>query len=125
MGLELPDVTQTGLIARGHLDPELPIVRNRPDRQMVLAYDRPVHGFLGIPMRGDGSMAWEWDYATADLVINEAGGRFTDWRGTLFTYNKPHPRNPGGLIIANTPALHERMLEAIAPEIDVVTALRG
>jgi 3'-phosphoadenosine 5'-phosphosulfate (PAPS) 3'-phosphatase len=125
MGLSPPDVTQTGLIARGHLDPDLAVLRDRPDRRMVLAYDQPVHGFLGIPMRGDGTMAWEWDYAAADLVINEAGGRFTDWQGELFTYNKSLPRNPGGLIIANNRDLHERMLAAIAPEIDAVNDLRG
>ena len=91
---------------------------------MVLAYDKPVHGFLGIPIRGDGTMAWEWDYAAADLVINEAGGHFTDWQGGYFTYNKPKARNEGGLIIANTPQLHEQMLAAIAPEIDAVNTSR-
>jgi 3'-phosphoadenosine 5'-phosphosulfate (PAPS) 3'-phosphatase len=70
-------------------------------------------------------MAWEWDYAAADLVINEAGGRFTNWHGDYFTYNKRVPRNPEGLIIANTPKLHEQMLAAIAPEIDEVNASRG
>jgi 3'-phosphoadenosine 5'-phosphosulfate (PAPS) 3'-phosphatase len=125
MGVAPLEITQTGLIARGHLDPEMELVRTRPDRQMVLAYDRPLHGFLGIPIRGDGTMAWEWDYAAADLVINEAGGRFTNWLGEYFTYNKRVPRNPEGLIIANTPELHAQMLAAIAPEIDQVNASRG
>jgi 3'-phosphoadenosine 5'-phosphosulfate (PAPS) 3'-phosphatase len=125
MGVAPPEITQTGLIARGHLDPEMSLVRSRTDRQMVLAYDRPLHGFLGIPIRGDGTMAWEWDYAAADLVINEAGGRFTNWHGEYFTYNKRVPRNPAGLIIANTPVLHEQMLAAIEPEIDEVNASRG
>jgi 3'-phosphoadenosine 5'-phosphosulfate (PAPS) 3'-phosphatase len=124
MGTSLPEVTRTGLIARGHLDPELPGLNGRVDRGMILAYDQPIHGFLGIPIRGDGTMAWEWDYAAADLVINEVGGRFTDWQGNHFTYNKPRPRNPGGLIIANTPDLHQRMLAAIAPEIETVNASR-
>jgi 3'-phosphoadenosine 5'-phosphosulfate (PAPS) 3'-phosphatase len=124
IGVEPPQILQTGLIARGHLDPRLPVIRNRADRQLVLAYDQPLHGFLGIPMRGDDAMAWEWDYAAADLVINESGGRFTDWEGRCFTYNKPRPRNEGGLVIANSPELHERMLAAIAPEIDAVNALR-
>ena len=125
LGLGSPEVNQTGLIARGHLDPDLPILNRRSDRREILAFPQPIHGFLGIPMRGDGSMAWEWDYACADLVINEAGGRFTDWHGEYFTYNKPRPRNSGGLVIANFPDLHARMLDAIAPEIDAVTALRG
>jgi 3'-phosphoadenosine 5'-phosphosulfate (PAPS) 3'-phosphatase len=124
MGVALPEVTQTGLIARGHLDPALPILHERDDRRMVLAYDQPIHGFLGIPVRGDGTMAWEWDYAAADLVINEAGGRFTDWQGNYFTYNKARPRNPGGLIIANNPDLHARMLAAIAPEIEAASDSR-
>lgn len=124
LGVEPPRILQTGLIARGHLDPGLPIIRGRANRRLVLAYEQPLHGFLGIPVRGDDSMAWEWDYAAADLVINEAGGLFTDWEGRFFAYNKPRPRNEGGLIIANNPVLHERMLAAIAPEIDAVTALR-
>lgn len=103
----------------------MPSIRDRADRRLVLAYDRPIHGLLGVPMMGDGTMAWEWDYVAADLVINEAGGRFTDWHGAFFTYNKPNPRNPGGLIIANTPHIHEQMLAAIAPEIDQVNASRG
>ena len=125
LGVEQPEITRTGLIARGHLDPRMPLIRERPDRQMVLAYDAPLHGFLGLPTYGDGTMAWEWDYAAADLVINEAGGRFTDWNGEFFVYNKPRPRNEGGLIIANTPEIHRRMLSAIAPEIDAVNASRG
>jgi 3'-phosphoadenosine 5'-phosphosulfate (PAPS) 3'-phosphatase len=124
LGVEPPEIKQTGLIARGHLDPGMPVLAARSDRQMVLAYDQPVHGFLGIPIRGDGTMAWEWDYAAADLVINEAGGRFTDWQGGYFTYNKRKARNEGGLIIANTPQLHEQMLAAIAPEIEAVNASR-
>ncbi|MDQ2683238.1 MAG: 3'(2'),5'-bisphosphate nucleotidase CysQ [Chloroflexota bacterium] len=124
LGVDPPRITQTGLIARGHLDPDSPSIRARPDREVVLPYAEPVHGFLGVPIVGDGTMAWEWDYAAADLVINEAGGRFTDWRGVYFTYNKPVPRNPGGLIIANSPAIHEQMLAAIAPEIDSVNASR-
>jgi 3'-phosphoadenosine 5'-phosphosulfate (PAPS) 3'-phosphatase len=125
LGVAPPEITQTGLIARGHLDPAMPALRDRADCRMILAYERPLHGFLGIPIRGNGTMAWEWDYAAADLVINEAGGRFTNWYGDYFTYNKPVPRNPGGLIIANSPELHEQMLTAIAPEIEPVNASRG
>ena len=124
LGVDPPRITQTGLIARGHLDPDSPSIRARPDRDVVLPYAEPVHGFLGVPIVGDGTMAWEWDYAAADLVINEAGGRFTDWHGAWFTYNKQDPRNPGGLIIANSPAIHAQMLAAIAPEIESVNVSR-
>ena len=124
LDLALPGVNVTGLIPRGHLDPGMPMLGDRSDRAEILGFPEPIHGFLGIPMRGDGTMAWEWDFVAADLVINEAGGKFTDWHGDYFTYNKPRPRNSGGLIVANSPGLHERMLEAIAPEIDAVAALR-
>jgi myo-inositol-1(or 4)-monophosphatase len=124
IGTGKPRTTDTGVIARGHVDPAVEIVARRPDRAMIAAYPSPAHAFIGLPTRGDGTMAWEWDYAAADLIINQAGGRFTDWHGNLFTYNKPVPRNQGGLVIANTPELHERLLVAIEPEIEFVEQSR-
>ena len=76
-------------------------------------------------MRGDGTMAWEWDYAAADIVCHEAGGRFTDWRGEPFRYNKPTPRNEGGLVIGNTVELHGRMVTALEPLIPEIEASRA
>jgi 3'(2'), 5'-bisphosphate nucleotidase len=124
VGAPEPPILQTGIVARGHLDPTLPLVADRPDRALVLGYPSAAHALVGLPVRGDGTMAWEWDYVAADLWINEAGGRFSDWLGNDFIYNKRPPRNEGGLIIANSPALHARIRSAIAPEIALVERSR-
>jgi 3'-phosphoadenosine 5'-phosphosulfate (PAPS) 3'-phosphatase len=58
-------------------------------------------------------MASEWDFAVADLVFHEAGGIVTDLSGQPFGYNKPVPRNVGGLIAAADPALHARVMAAL------------
>lgn len=123
-GADAPEIKQTGVIARGHVDPTLDLIAGREELTEILAYPTPAHAFLGLPIRGDGTMAWEWDYVAADLVINEAGGRFTDWHGQPFTYNKPRPRNEGGLVFANSPDLHATLLKAVAPEIELVTQSR-
>lgn len=123
-GFEQPEIFETGVIARGHMDPETKSLAGRPDRQLAFGYASPAHAMVGLPMRGDGTMAWEWDYCASDLLISEAGGRFTDWYGKPFLYNKPMPRNEGGLIIANTPSLHQELLDAIQPEIELVNASR-
>jgi 3'-phosphoadenosine 5'-phosphosulfate (PAPS) 3'-phosphatase len=124
LGTAQPRITETGVIIRGHLDPRLEVVSCHPMREEVLAYPEPAHSFIGLPMRGDGTMAWEWDYVAADLVVNEAGGRFTDWHGELFRYNKPSARNEGGLVIANSGSLHDQIIEAVEPEIDLVNNSR-
>lgn len=69
---------------------------------------------LGLRLDGDGSMAWEWDFAVSDLFIHEAGGVVTDLRGNLHRYNKPRPRNDGGLLAAADPQTHVRLVEAVA-----------
>lgn len=72
---------------------------------------------IGPPSRTDQTMAWEWDFAAADIVVREAGGAFTDAWGRRFDYNKPVPRNQGGLLIAVDPNTHRRVLDALAPEL--------
>jgi len=59
----------------------------------------------------------EWDLAAPDLIVNEAGGVYTDARGTLHRYNKPDPRNGGGLAIAVDSVTHQRLLTALAPHL--------
>ena len=68
-----------------------------------------------IPARE--AIAWEWDFAAADLVVHEAGGRFTDLRGNLHRYNKPGARNLGGLVMSVDPQTHDRVVRAIAREL--------
>lgn len=121
-GINLPITTQTGVIAREYLDPAHPLPRGAQN-PVASPPDAPLHAFVGLPLKGDGTIALEWDFVSADLIVNEAGGRFTDCRGRLHRYNKPRPRNEGGLISANTPELHARLVDAMAPEIEAIDAL--
>ena len=53
----------------------------------------------------------DWDLAAADLLVQEAGGKLTDVKGQLLTYNRPRTGHPGliaapdGLIAAARDAL--------------------
>jgi myo-inositol-1(or 4)-monophosphatase len=74
---------------------------------------RAVDVMIGVRPGADQTMASEWDFAVADLVFHEAGGMVTNLAGQQFRYNKPVPRNVGGLIAAADPASHERVLAAL------------
>ena len=63
------------------------------------------------------TMAWEWDFAMPDLFVHEAGGVVTDMDGRRYAYNKPLPRNDGGLLAAADPATHARVLAAARAEL--------
>ncbi len=78
---------------------------------------RACDALIGIKDGADQTMAWEWDFAVADLVIHEAGGVVTDLSGHPHRYNKPHPHNEGGLLAAADPATHRRLLAALRPEL--------
>jgi myo-inositol-1(or 4)-monophosphatase len=82
--------------------------------RMFLA-PRKFDAMIGIRDGEDQTMASEWDFAVADLVISEAGGVVTDLEGQLFRYNKPVPLNVGGLVAAADPRTHARVLEALQP----------
>jgi 3'(2'), 5'-bisphosphate nucleotidase len=41
----------------------------------------------------------EWDTAAAQCVIEEAGGRVTDWHGRPLVYNKPDLHNPWFVVV--------------------------
>jgi 3'-phosphoadenosine 5'-phosphosulfate (PAPS) 3'-phosphatase len=73
---------------------------------------------IGVRPGADQAMASEWDFAVADLVFHEAGGMVTDLSGQQFRYNKPVPRNVGGLIAAADPVSHARVLGALSREQD-------
>lgn len=100
LGAEEPEVSVFGVIARHFAMPE-----RRHDT------------LIGLPTRVDQTMAWEWDFATADVIVREAGGAFTDAWGRPFRYNKPLPRNEGGIVLSVDPRTHERVLAAIEPEL--------
>jgi 3'-phosphoadenosine 5'-phosphosulfate (PAPS) 3'-phosphatase len=77
---------------------------------------RAIDVMIGVRPGDDQTMASEWDFAVADLVFHEAGGMVTDLSGQRFRYNKPVPRNLGGLIAAADPASHARVLNAVQRE---------
>ncbi|HEX2280893.1 MAG TPA: inositol monophosphatase family protein, partial [Thermomicrobiales bacterium] len=79
---------------------------------------RAIDVMIGVRPGTDQTMASEWDFAVADLVIHEAGGRVTDLTGQKFRYNKPVPSNVGGLIAAADPASHASVLAALKHELD-------
>jgi 3'-phosphoadenosine 5'-phosphosulfate (PAPS) 3'-phosphatase len=70
--------------------------------------------YLGIgPDPEDVASGGEWDVAAPDLVLNEAGVRFTNHRGELFQYNQPNRELRSGVIVAVDPAIHERLVAAV------------
>jgi 3'-phosphoadenosine 5'-phosphosulfate (PAPS) 3'-phosphatase len=83
--------------------------------RMFLA-QRAIDVMIGVRPGADQTMASEWDFAVADLVFHEAGGMVTDLSGQQFRYNKPVPRNVGGLIAAADPVSHARVLAALERE---------
>lgn len=98
LGAAPPEVNSTGF------SPRLFLPERRQD------------AMIGLMTSGDQSMAWEWDFAVADLFVHEAGGVVTDLRGNPHRYNKPRPRNLGGLLASVDPATHARLIDAVATE---------
>jgi myo-inositol-1(or 4)-monophosphatase len=100
LGSAAPEVSPYGIVAR-HFSP--------PDHRF--------DALIGLPTRAGQTMAWEWDFAAADLIVHEAGGAFTDVWGRRFRYNKPVPRNEGGVLMSVDPETHARILAALKPEL--------
>jgi 3'-phosphoadenosine 5'-phosphosulfate (PAPS) 3'-phosphatase len=71
---------------------------------------------IGVDVNGKETMAWEWDFAAADIVVHEGGGVVTDIDGNPHLYNKPIARNANGIVFAVDPASHAATLNAIAAE---------
>src|SRR5215211_2662498 len=94
--------------------PEEPAVTGFSPRMFL--NPRAVDVMIGVRPGTDQTMASEWDFAVADLVFHEAGGMVTDLTGQQFRYNKPVPRNVGGLIAAADPVSHARVLAALERE---------
>lgn len=80
---------------------------------------RTYDAFIGLWNPPGDSAANEWDIATPDLIVSEAGGRFTDLWGREFIYNKRNTHISGGLLVSASPTLHEKLLGAIVPELNV------
>jgi len=101
LGVTPPAISRIGLTPRQLLGPKPEF-----DALIGLMADDPAH-----------AMGYEWDFAVADLLVNEAGGAVTDLYGRLHRYNKPNVRNLGGLIVAIDPTTHARVLDALRPEL--------
>lgn len=56
----------------------------------------------------------QWDTCAPEVILLEAGGRFTDLFGEEYIYNDPEVQNRNGLIASNG-AAHERIVEGLAP----------
>jgi len=107
----LPALTRVNEALGGVGDP--PIIRTGLNPRDWLAENRNCDALAGlVPGVMSGG---EWDLAAPDLIVNEAGGRYTDTRGTPHRYNKPDPRNSGGLAIAVDRVTHARLLAALSP----------
>ena len=70
--------------------------------------------FIGLRLGRDSDMAWEWDFAAQDIIVNEAGGKTTDLSGRPHQYNKPLPRNENGLVMATSPDIHRQTVSALS-----------
>lgn len=55
----------------------------------------------------------EWDTCAPEVILREAGGSVTDCSGAPLQYNKPDPKQPGG-ILACAPGLLAAVLPAVA-----------
>lgn len=55
--------------------------------------------------------AWDWDVAAADLIVHEAGGRFTGLDGEIPQYNAERPRH--GVLAAAPAAMQGDLLAAL------------
>ena len=56
----------------------------------------------------------QWDTCAPEVVLTEAGGRFTDLFGEPLVYNHPDVQNRNGLIASNG-AAHNQIVERVAP----------
>jgi 3'(2'), 5'-bisphosphate nucleotidase len=56
----------------------------------------------------------QWDSCAPQIILTEAGGRFSDIFGAPITYNSPQVQHRNGLIATNCVA-HDQVIEALAP----------
>lgn len=108
--------SEVGVVARSLID-RLPDLDLDGVTATEVRPTEPVDVICGVPLTGDGTMAWEWDFVASDIVVTEAGGAFTDCWGRLHRYNKPRPRNVGGFVMSVDPETHGRFLAALEPEL--------
>lgn len=71
--------------------------------------------FIGFPQPPGTSPGQEWDLAAPDLIINEAGGVYSDLYGRLHLYNKKITHFSGGLLVSADHEVHLQILKAMRP----------
>lgn len=54
----------------------------------------------------------EWDVCASDIILREAGGKFTDMNGEEIKYNKENPANQNGYIASNS-IFHNKLVEEL------------
>lgn len=73
---------------------------------LALRLTRVASSELDAAFAGPG--AKDWDIAAADLIVREAGGRFSEFSGTEPIYNRRDPAH--GALLAAGPTLHDVLL---------------
>ncbi len=71
-------------------------------------------GYIGMIGDGLASGGYPWDLCAPDLIVHEAGGRYTTVFGEAYHYERVHKRPYGGLVAARDPALHAAMCARLA-----------
>lgn len=99
--------------------PEPPVLEVGFQPRAFDPLQRTYDAFVGLWHPPGDSAANEWDIATSDLIVNEAGGRVTDLWGRPFVYNKRNTHISGGLLISASPQLHDDLLKSISPHLTV------
>jgi 3'(2'), 5'-bisphosphate nucleotidase len=56
----------------------------------------------------------QWDSCAPQVILTEAGGRFSDLFGKPITYNSPEVQHRNGLVATNGVA-HEQVIETLRP----------
>ncbi|MEJ7838465.1 MAG: 3'(2'),5'-bisphosphate nucleotidase CysQ [Thermomicrobiales bacterium] len=113
-GREIPDVFACIAGAIEATPPMLLSIGFQPRRvvQPTWMFD----AFIGLWPPDGTRFAREWDLAAPQLFTEEAGGAFTDAYGQRYRYNQPETLINRGLIAANDPNLHARLIAAIEKE---------
>lgn len=58
--------------------------------------------------------AGEWDSCAPQLILEESGGKMSDYDGKPIAYNKEDPHMPRGIVCSNGP-IHDAILKKIEP----------
>ncbi len=65
----------------------------------------------------------QWDTCAPEVILREAGGRFTDLFGEPLGYNQADVQNRNGLVASNS-AAHTNIIEKLAPSLKEFGRLR-